>query len=306
MDVRVAGAALGLAGAIACAPAWALQAEPEVPRDPQAAAMAPALNIDDADDLLRELEKADAGIERLHAKILYDRTFELAGDRQVRIGELWFVRDTPAIENDPAPRRFAIEFTRLYVDRRLEEDPQIYVFDGEWLVEKRPTEKTFHKRQVVPPGQRFDPLKIGEGPLPIPIGQKREDIKSRFDATLLPPAEGLEPTSGASDEERQAGEQLMREVEGTLQLRLIPRPDTEAADDFREIRLWYRRSEDGTLLPRVARTVNTSGDVAVVKLVDIMLNANVTVRRDVFDTSTPAEGWDVTVTEWRGRGLERR
>lgn len=304
MDVRVAAAAAGLAAAVAGAPACARQAEPEVPREPGAAALAPALHIDDADDLLRELEKADAGIDRLHARILYDRTFELAGDRQVRIGELWFVRDTPASEGEAAPRRFAIEFSRLYVDRRLEDDPQIYVFDGEWLVEKRPVEKTFHKRQVVPAGQRFDPLKIGEGPLPIPIGQKREDIRSRFDASLLPPGDGLEAPADATEEDRLAAEQLRREVEGTMQLRLVPLPDTDASDDFREIRLWYRRAEDGTLLPRVARTVNTSGDVAIVKLVDIALNAKVEVRPDVFDTSTPAEGWDVTITEWRGQ--ERR
>jgi hypothetical protein len=298
MDMRLLSAAAVFSAAVA---AYAQKAEPEQPRDPSTGSMAPALHVDDADDLLTELEKADAGIRLLHAEVLYDKTFEVAGDRQVRIGELWFVSEP----GDPPRRRFAVNFTALYVDQRREEDEQVFVFDGEWLVERQPKRKLMIKRQVVPPGQRFDPLRIGEGPLPIPIGQRRDDIKARFEAVLRPAGDGLAPAADASPEERARAEALAREVEGSTQLRLMPRAGTEQADDFREIRLWYGRDAGGRLLPRMARTVNRSGDVSIVKLINIEVNGPTPAPAALFDVTAPAEGWDVHVMPWRGEAPAR-
>ncbi|MCC6662021.1 MAG: hypothetical protein IT437_14185 [Phycisphaerales bacterium] len=276
-------------------------AKPERPREQGMGDVVPALNISDAGDLLTELEKADAGMRRLDADVLYDKTFALAGDRQVRLGTLWF-QSTPTDDPQRPRRRFAIEFTKLYLDTRLQEDPITYIFDGQWFVEKDPKEKQIIRRQVVPPGEHFDPLRIGEGPLPIPIGQKREDIERAFQTTLLPPEDGLAPGPDASGDEKQEAQALITEVAGTRQLRLIPREGTEQARDFREIRIWYRRDTGGRLLPMMARTVSRDGNVALVKLANVKINAEGPPPARAFDQEPPGEGWTIRTEAWRGTG----
>ena len=279
--------------------ACAQQSEPERPREQGMGAVVPALNIDGAGDLLDELEKADAGMRRLDADVLYDKTFALAGDRQVRIGSLWF-ESTPTGDPGRPSRRFAIEFTKLYVDTRLQEDPVTYIFDGEWFIEKNPKEKQVLRHQVVPPGERFDPLKIGEGPLPIPIGQKRADIEKAFETSLLPAEDGLAVGADASETEKAEARTLISEVAASRQLRLVPRPGVPQERDFREVRLWYRHDAAGRLLPLMARTVSRDGNIALVKLANVTINAEGPPPARVFDQQPPGEGWVVRSEPWRG------
>ena len=55
------------------------------------------------------------------------------------------------------------------------------MFDGQWLIEKRPDKKQFVAREIAAPGEDFDPLSIKEGIMPIPIGQRAADVLERFD-----------------------------------------------------------------------------------------------------------------------------
>jgi len=41
---------------------------------------------------------------------------------------------------------------------------------------------------VVKPGQNVNPLALGNSPLPMPIGQKREHVLKMFKVTVIPPA----------------------------------------------------------------------------------------------------------------------
>jgi hypothetical protein len=281
------------------------QRQPERPREQGAGEIVPALNIADAGELLTELETADRGLHSLSADVVYDKTFALAGDRQVRFGSLYYQAADAATPD--TPRRFAIVFTRVYIDTRMQDDPITYAFDGEWFIERHDKEKQVIKRQVVPPGEHFDPLRIGEGPLPIPIGQKRAEIEKVFTAALLPPEDGLAASAGASDEETREAERLIAEVEDTQQVRLIPREGTEQARDFREVRLWYKRDAGGRLLPYMARTVSRDGNTAVVKLANVSVNgggehgAGVdAARRALLEPLPTGEGWETKTIEWRG------
>lgn len=233
-----------------------------------------------ADELLLALESADRGITSITADVVYTRVLALAGDTQVRTGRLYFVAQPE--------RRFTIDFATLDLGDRREEDRQTFVFDGRWLLEKHWSGKEYVRREVVPEGERFDPLRIGEGPMPIPIGQRRADILSRYDAQLLPALDGVEGSEPAVDPAFLAR---------TYQLRLTPRPEREGEDDFVEVRLWYRAESDGRLLPRMARTVNRNDDIALVQLVGPALNQPVDPA--VLDTAAPA-GWTGTVQPFRG------
>jgi hypothetical protein len=261
-----------------------------------------------ADGVLTALEKAGDRLRSLTAQVKYDRTFPLQGDRQVRVGTLYFVNGSPpAKPGGPREgRKFAIRFSELWLGKERRADEKSYIFDGEWLVEKIPGEKLMIKRQVVPPGEQFDPLRVGEGPLPIPIGQPRQDILKRFEVELLPPEAGLSPPADADPDEANLLEDMRAMATGCVQLRLKPRGNPDDAD-FREIRLWYRPGPGGILLPRMARTINASAEVSSVLLAAVEVqavqgpeNPKATIPEGIFSTASPSElGWDVQVHEYR-------
>lgn len=244
--------------------------------------------IDDADDLLVALEMADLEIKTFKADIRYTRIFALAGDEQTRDGTLYFETVDRGDATTPASRRFAVQFTQLRVGSRVEKEKKDYIFDGEWLVEKLEKEKQFIKRQVVPPGERFDPLRIGEGPFPVPVGQRRDDVLSRYNVKLLSTEDGL-----AADSLRS----FVNNGEGTYQLSLIPKAEPQDGDELAEIRVWYRK---GDLLPRMSRTINVAGDESIVQMLNPEKNPKDLPHR-IFDTATPARGWNVRIEPYRGR-----
>jgi len=278
-----------------------------------------------ADAMLDALERAGENLVSLTADIKYDKTSELQGDRQVRLGKLFYVSglaragengQRPIAPNGDDPirergRRFAIRFNEQWLDGARRDEEMTYIFDGEWLVEKLPQEKPplFLKRQVVPPGESFDPLRIGEGPFPVPIGQRKADILQRYVAELLPPGAGLEAGPEADAQERKEAERANLDVAGSHQLRLTPRPERAAEDDFTEIRLWYREDAGGVLLPRMARTISKGGDTTTVLLINTEVqvrggpeNLAAAVPESQLDVTAPADGWQVEIHPWRGQG----
>ena len=239
-------------------------------------------DIASAEELLTALETADQDLNTLQAGIRYTRRMLLQGDEQTRQGALYFERNAA-----DGTRTFAVHFEVLYVNDRRDTDEQQWIFDGEWLIERRPKEKQYVARQIAPPGEDLDPLRLGEGPLPIPIGQRAADVLARYSAELVNPFTGIESESGAVKEF----------VDDTWQLKLTPHESMRDDDEFREIRLWYDRD---TLLPRLAKTLNRSGDESFVQLVNLRRNAE--IRDDPFNIEPPAEddGWDVQIKEFRG------
>lgn len=255
---------------------------------PEAAA---SESIETADDLLRALETAGRDIRRMTADLRYVKTFEIQGDTQRRDGRLVFLSE-PREDGETPDRRFAITFGRLEVGGRIQDIDtdylERYVFDGEWLAEVRPLEKQFVRRQVVAPGDDWDPLRLGEGPFPIPIQQKREDILERFDAELLPGDEGVMDRG------------LQGVASKSYQLRLTPKV-IFGDEDLRELRVWYERD---TLLPRMARTITKADDEAYVLLKDIRLNEDAAIEAGEVSTEPPSDrsGWNISVEPFAERG----
>ncbi len=251
--------------------------------------------FDSARALLEALERADQGIETLSAQIQYDKHFKLQGDKHRRRGDLLFRTQR---QDQGAPQRaFEINFNSLQVGGRLEQDRETWIFDGQWLVEMHPDRKQFIKREVAGEGATFDPLAIGEGPMPIPIGQKANEVMSRYDARLAPfdePFEENDPKIGF--------------VANTWQLVLTPKPAAAASRDekFKEIRIWYSKDESRRLLPRMARTLSRSGDVTYVQLINIEINGAISPR--AFDVALPPaeEHWQVQVERLPEADQERR
>jgi hypothetical protein len=254
------------------------KAEPAKQAPAQKADAAPrGAEIRTAHDLLLALERAGDSIDTLQARVVYDRRFKLQGDRHIRRGKLYFQNLPDA--NAQRVRTFAILFEDLQVAERFEKSPQTWVFDGRWLVEMRVNEKQFIKREIARPGEPFDPLKIGEGPMPIPIGQKAEEIERRYFAELMEPRSGLPGTWN-----------IPAWLDNTWQVVLTPRnPD---ADEFTGIRLWYDRE---TLLPRMAITLNRAGDESIVFLDEIKQNEPLPRDRLSVEEPPANSGWQVQI-----------
>jgi hypothetical protein len=269
----------------------AATSEPTPPTPPAPPVRARFTN---ADELLAALETADRGMTKLSAEVTRVKDAMLTGSRQIWRGRLFYLIDPPMTPEGALRRRFAVHFDSLQADDRLEERPQQYLFDGRMLIERLAEEKLQTEREIVGPGETFDPMRVGEGPLPIPVGQRKADILERYDAELSPMLEGLN-----ADEPS-----LIEHVQETYQLRLTPKPEFADEDDFREIRLWYKAD---SLLPVLARTLNQAEDVETVQLIDAQRNDESRVEMSAFETRAP-EGWTVQRVEWRGRtrpGAER-
>ncbi|MBL8745629.1 MAG: hypothetical protein JNK58_04640 [Phycisphaerae bacterium] len=256
------------------------------------------------DELLSALESADQGIRTFQTGVMYDRRFVLQGDRHVRLGELYY-EVAPAAEGSASgkPRRmFSIDFKTLTIDGTRREDRNTWVFDGQWLVEKRPGVKQYVARQVARPEDPMDPLGLGESPIPFPIGQKKSAILERYEATMLKPFDGLTPGKDADEEEKRELSQRREDVKETYQLRLAPRGAFADEDQFKEIRLWYTKDE---FLPRMARTINRAGDESTVLLINPKVNASLPEGAIDIEPPPSAEGWDVQIDTGRFKDVAR-
>lgn len=226
---------------------------------------------------LDRLEQRGEEIETLTGKVDYEREDELLGGTDVRLGKVWY-----AAGNGEDGARFAIHFDQIVTDDGAVRPYDVaYIFDGEWLAERQGDRKLFQKRQVVPPGEQFDPLQI-DGPFPLPIGQKRDEVLERFDVELIEP----EPDS---------------EREHLVHLRLTPREDVPAAygeAEFDVVDMWFDRE---TLLPARVETRERHNRTAVILEDQTVNELDEEDLAERFDTDPPPEGsgWRVEVSPYR-------
>jgi hypothetical protein len=293
---------------------------PEQPAAKDAPAPPAPGAISSADELLTALEKQDKTLRTLAAQVQYDkRASKLeAEDRQTRTGSLFFEDRRHADDGAPAPnaepngnaeaaapdtgRRFAVVFKSLAVDgpngREVRPENEVYILNGEYLVRKEPDAKQIFKYRLAKKegGAIADPLRLGEGPFPIPIGQRKDDVLARFAAELRPGLDEIViPPPADTDEDRARAERSRRRFDSCYQLRLVPKPNSEEARQYREIRVWYFKD---TLLPSMARTVETDGSRSEFQLLKTDMKVNQTLPDGVFDISVPA-GWAVEENEFR-------
>lgn len=261
-----------LLGLMAVACTAVAQPEQEPAADEQAA------ELDPTQALLGRLEKRGRQLDAYQASVQYTREQALLGDKQVRIGRVTYhAADAEA----DRPARFAIHFTHAISNDRLDEQPRSFVFDGTWLAEVDWKRRTFIRRQIVADGERYDPLQLGKGPFPLPLGQHREQVNRLFEPTLV------EPTDA--------------DPEGTVHLRLTPRQfgeEGERLSEFARVDIWYDRQ---SLLPRQIVTRDNL-DAEMANITTVVLRKPVTgmlpadADKSAFDTTPPAGGgWDVTV-----------
>jgi hypothetical protein len=284
---------LTLLGALLCCgpkpPAAAVGGEDPSPVDepaaevfagPPPASPPPKLIVDEwnpTDDLLDRLERSHADLRDFQADIVYEKWDNVLKRKETRTGEVLY-QAKPG-----GPKRFAILLERLIVRNRAREHRKHYVFEGSWLVEIDHESKIFIKRQIVPPDKQFDPLKLGEGPFPLPVGQPKDEVRARFKVRRL-----HEPQNETLTE-RLAGQ----DVEGLL---LVPKPGTPAAEEIAQVELIYDRE---SLLPVGVSLTEVNGDRKTVILRNLKRNAGVDEDKLSIEEPDALEGWRIDVVPWK-------
>ena len=237
---------------------------------PQSEGVAP--RYADADALLSAVERVSETLRDFSANVTIETTDDVTGDTERRLGRLVFVQD----EGKPTTRRFAVVFDK-FIDGsgRMDERAMRYIYADGWLTEADFTQRTLVRRQLARPGEQYDPLKPGEGPVPLPIGQRKADVLARFEATL---AEA--PQSAL----------LLKSARPVLGVRL--RPKAGAAErDLTEAFVWY----DLQTLAPVGVEANRANGRTVVSLRGAQLNAGLDdAQRALLSLATgTTDGWRV-------------
>jgi hypothetical protein len=282
----------GVVGAL-LAPAWAMgqgtggapagQA-PAGDRPGESVAVVRSAPSGPAAEFLLRLENAGKGLKTLQANLRRTRFFPdiEGGGKQEWQGRL--IYDTSLSTPESPVRRFQINFEFTVRDGNIRNnDRTSWIFDGQWLTEINPEAKQMHRRQITPPGQRIDPLALGEGAFPLPIGQQRDKILERFDAELLAP-DRFDHFQGGTFPDA---------LKDTQQLKLVPKAGREEGRRLTEVRLWYRTAD---LLPRMAWTSEPDGSSNEYFL--WALETNKPLPAGAFDV-TPQKGWTVQVDAFK-------
>ena len=213
---------------------------------------APAPHFVDADALLTAVERTADSLRDFRANITLETADDVTGDTERRLGQLVFVQE----EGKPATRRFAVVFEK-FIDGsgRMDERPVRYIYADGWLTEADFKQRTLVRRQLARAGEQYDPLKPGEGPVPLPIGQRRADVLARFDASLA-----TAPDSTI----------LLKSARPMIGVRLKPKPGM-ADRDLVEASVWY---DAQSLVPIGVEAQRKSGRT-VVSLRDATMNGGI-------------------------------
>jgi hypothetical protein len=247
-----------LACLLAVLPLAATPPAPEASVPPAAPApaadVAPALastvapTLDPAvDDLLTRLESAANDLRDFSAGIAYERFDALLEETERRFGRL-------VVDGQGKERKLALLFDE-FIDGsgRADRTRDHWLFLDGWLIEINEKSKTVFERQVAPPGSTFDPLKLGEGPFPIPLGQPKAEVLKQFAVEAI----------GTSDAP------LLKSLPPGHGLRLVPREETDFAKETAAIEAWY---EPETLSPLGLVIRQRNGDSLAVRLVKPVRN----------------------------------
>ena len=129
--------------------------------------------------------------------------------------------------------RMRVSFDKRTQDNVTQEQKIDYLLDKGWLVDRNYARKLEVNRQVLRPGEKINLLKLGEGPFPLPIGQKPEEVQKQFDVKRV--------------------ELATNELPDAVHLQLTPKPGSQFERKFATIDVWVDFKSN---LPKRVETVD--------------------------------------------------
>ena len=201
---------------------------------------------------LDRLEKLGGTLKNLQADLTLEKIETIVSDKTIKEGKLYYQRKKDDI-------RFRLSFSKThYVDETVK-DPEDFVFADGWLKHRQELVKQEDHYQSLRPGQSSsDLMHIGSSPLPIPIGQKTEEILRNFKVSLIEPDEKSDP-AGAE----------------TVHLELVPKEGTELDLSYKRLEFWLAEPQG---LPIRSRWENDSLDIFTADLKKTRINKGLSSR----------------------------
>lgn len=164
------------------------------------------------DDILDALDARGRGLKSLTMDVKLTDTNPDTGDATTRTGKVWY--EQPAAGS----ARIRVAFDKKEANGRIIDDKIEYLLEGSDLIDRTYRTKTQVTRRVLKPGEQVNLLKLGEGPFPLPIGQKKEDVHAMFEVKRIDPSR-----DDPSD---------------TIHLQLLPRAGSRFERRFKSIDVW--------------------------------------------------------------------
>jgi hypothetical protein len=251
----------------ASAPTSAAASAPASQPATQAAA-APKAADPEVDKILTRLEERE--VRDLRAKLSWQQQYvtDTEEDALTKIGEIWYQKAQPVA-------KFRIHFSESITGGRKDKLDEEHLFDGCWYTELQSRTKTLTRREIRKPDDPTDPYKLGQGPFPLPFGQKKQDVLREFDVQRMPLAAGDPPN--------------------TDHLRLTPRPGTQTAQTYKYLEVWVSQEGSTAGLPIKVRTAKLKGTGQLDAFItttfsDVQLNSGFSTS--VFEFKAPS-GYEV-------------
>ena len=200
------------------------------------------------DEILDALDARGENLKSFSAKAVLTATDISTGDADINTGDAIFQRKG---NNDA---RIRIAFTKQQLGDKIFQVDHQYTLDNGVLDDRDYKKKHETLNQVLKPGQKVDLFKLGEGPFPLPLGQKREDVLKVFQVNQINPDPSDPPQ--------------------TVHLQLTPKDGTQFAKQFKTIDIWVNAA---TAMPRRIQTVDINQTTTrTTDLTDVKINGDIT------------------------------
>jgi hypothetical protein len=215
------------------------------------------------DSILQQLEDRGDTVNDLKCKVEYTVEDILADDKFTKFGEIRYKH------KDPNPV-FYIYFEKMHQAGHVNRKKEWYIFDGRFLWEIKEAARNKIQHEVVGPGERIDLFDIEESPIPIPFGQKKDQIQRNFMVVLVAPTEGDPP--------------------GTDHLICTPKPDSRLKKEFE--RLEFFVSKDLHLPVKIVSVERGGNQVNTAVFPDLSAKSiNTKLPDSAFDIPPEARKW---------------
>jgi len=212
-------------------------------------ALAPLDKDASIDQILELAEARGKGLKDFSANVVREKMDALRGDTETIKGKIWLQYVAPG------DARIRVLFDSRYLgERKARNYRREYLLEKGLLVDRDYETKTQVTRRILKPGEKMDPLKLGEGPFPLPIGQDPRQVKQMFDVRKREPKKDDPPD--------------------TVHIELIPKPNSQLARNFKSMDEWVDLK---TGFPKRIRTVDPDGNtVYTTDLSDVRTDSGLT------------------------------
>jgi outer membrane lipoprotein-sorting protein len=216
------------------------------------------------DEILQALYQRGQNLQDFTASVTKTDADPVMEKENSHLGTIRYQRQT----GDNVRIRVTFEHEKLGDNKVMAFHEEDELSDGKLVVQHYSSKLEDHF-VVAKPGQKVNPLRLGEGAFPLPVGQEPQAVKKEFDVKLVPPDKDDPPH--------------------TIHAQLVPKNGTRLASKFKTVDVWVDTQTNFT--PRI-KTGDTQGTkITTTELTNLKINSGLTDKD--FQLPPPGPDWAV-------------